>query len=122
MSTALYLAAPLIIRIAFGARYESSVGTLRLLSPLPLLIAVSNVVGIQVLFPFHREKVVLASVAAGGVLNLLLAFLLAPVLKANGMAFSVMCSEMLVTVIQLWYVARHRLLQMGPIGAEAANA
>jgi O-antigen/teichoic acid export membrane protein len=109
MSVTLFVTAPLIIRIAFGPRYESSVVTLRLLSPLPFLIAVSNVLGIQILFPFHREKVVLASVAVGGAVNLAMAFFLAPVWRANGMAFSVLMAELAVTAIQFGYLWKTNL-------------
>ncbi|MGD0008618.1 MAG: flippase [Terriglobia bacterium] len=115
ISVTLFLAAPLIIKVAFGPRYESSVTTLRLLSPLPFMIAISNVLGMQVLFPFRRERVVLASVALGGAVNLALSFLLAPVWKANGMAFSVMTAEFAVTAVQFGYLWKAHLnpLQAG---------
>ena len=109
ISVSLFLAAPLIVKVAFGPRYESSVTPLRILSPLPFLIAVSNVLGIQVLFPFHREKAVLASVAVGGAINLALAFLLAPAWKVNGMAFSVMTAEFAVTAVQFGYLWKAHL-------------
>lgn len=115
MSGTLFAAAPLIVSVAFGPRYAASVTTLRLLSPLPFLIAVSNVLGIQVLFPFRREKVALASVAVGGAVNLAMAFLLAPAWRANGMAFSVLTAELAVTAIQFGYLWKTNLnpLQAG---------
>jgi len=109
ISATLFLGAPLIIKVAFGPRYESSVTTLRLLSPLPFMIAISNVLGIQVLFPFRRERVALASVAVGGAVNLALSFLLAPAWKANGMAFSVTTAEFSVTAVMFGYLWKAHL-------------
>jgi PST family polysaccharide transporter len=121
MSATLFAAAPLIVSIAFGPRYAASVTALRLLSPLPFLIAVSNVLGVQVLFPFHREKVVLASVAVGGAVNLAVAFLLAPVWRANGMAFSVLMAELAVTAIQFGYLWKTNLNPLQVDGKSPAD-
>jgi PST family polysaccharide transporter len=68
-----------------------------ILSPLPVLIAIGNVFGVQLLFPFGHEKSVLAIVLTAGVINLVLAFVLASRWQAAGMAAAVSVSEAVVT-------------------------
>jgi PST family polysaccharide transporter len=98
VSVLLLFGAPLIVRIMLGAKYAPSAGVIAIMSPLPLLIAVSNVVGVQLLFPFGHEKRVMSIVLLAGLFNLTLAFLLAPRWQASGMAVAVVTSELIVTV------------------------
>jgi polysaccharide transporter, PST family len=83
-----------------GTKYAPSAAVIAIMSPLPVLIAVSNVLGVQLLFPFGHEKRVLAIVLIAGVVNLTLALLLAPRWQASGMAAAVVVSE---TVVALGY-------------------
>lgn len=97
LSVLLLTGAPLIVRIVLGPKYAPSALVVAIMSPLPLLIAVSNVLGVQIMFPFGHEKKVLAIVVAAGLVNLTLAVLLAPRWQAPGMAVAVLTSEAFVT-------------------------
>lgn len=98
LSAALLLGAPLIARVILGPKYAPSAPVIAIMSPLPALLAISNVLGVQVLFPFGREKQVLTIVAAAGIVNIMLALLLTPHWRAPGMAAAVLVSEIVVTV------------------------
>jgi PST family polysaccharide transporter len=98
LSVLLFVGAPLIVHIALGPKYAPSAVVLAIMAPLPVLIAVSNVLGVQVMFPFGHEKKVLAIVVAAGLVNILLAVLLAPRWQAPGMAAAVLVSETIVTL------------------------
>ena len=101
--------APWVVKLVLGARFLPSVAVLRILSPLCFLIAVTNVLGIQILFPFKKERAVLVSVVWGGLANVALAFMLAPKYQANGMALSALLAEMAVTAVQIYYIAKSGL-------------
>jgi PST family polysaccharide transporter len=98
LSLLLFFGAPLIVRVFLGSKYTPSTAVIAIMSPLPVLIAVSNVLGVQLLFPFGHEKRVLVIVLAAGIVNIALAFLLAPRWQASGMATAVVVSEVVVTL------------------------
>jgi O-antigen/teichoic acid export membrane protein len=98
MGLVVFLFAPALIRITFGAQFASAVTVLRLLAVLPPLISVTQSVAMQWLLPLGRERVVTRTVVAAGALNLLLALLLVPRLAHLGMAWAVICSEAFVCV------------------------
>jgi len=98
LSVSLFAGAPWIVEILLGPKYAPSAAVITILSPLPILIAVSNVLGVQLLFPFGHERSVLAIVLAAGAINITLACLLAPRWQASGMAAAVILSEAFVAV------------------------
>jgi O-antigen/teichoic acid export membrane protein len=98
LSIALFVGAPLIVKVFLGSKYIPSVQVIAIMSPLPVLIAVSNILGVQLLFPFGHEKRVLSVVLTAGLINLALAFILAPRWQASGMATAVVISEVVVAL------------------------
>ena len=103
-SVILFVGAPIIVRIILGPDYGPSITVMRILAPLPFLIGVSNVLGLQIMFPFRMERAVAIIVLGAGVINLVLAVLLAPLWLASGMALAVLVSELFVTVSQLTWL------------------
>jgi len=101
----LLLFAPYLVRVLLGPGYERSVAVLRMLAVLPILIAVSNVLGMQWMLPLRLDRQFNGVVISGGALNILLAIALAPHHGEQGMAIAVVASEMLV-VVGLYCVLR----------------
>ena len=94
LSGGLLLFAPQLIHlVAGGSEFVESVTILRILSPLPIVLAVAYSVGLQWLLPLGRDVTVNRLIMGGGAINLLLAFLLAPAYGGIGMALSVLCAE-----------------------------
>jgi len=98
ISVVILLGAPLIVAVLLGSQYGPSVVVMRILAFLPFLIALSNVLGIQIMIPFGMDRAFTLTLFGAGILNVLLAILLAPVWQAVGMAFSVLLSEIFVTL------------------------
>lgn len=121
-SIATFVGAGLIVRVVLGSRYQSSVSVVHILALLPFLIAVSSVLGVQLMIPFGREKAILLVVLGAGCLNVALATFLAPVWKADGMALSVLLAETFVSTAQFAYLWRARLnpLQKRDASTESA--
>ena len=98
MSIFLFATAPLITRIVLGSEYTDSVPVMRLLSPLPFLIALGSSMGRFIMLPFRMDNERLAVFTSAGLANVILGFVLAGYWGATGMAASVLISEMLVTL------------------------
>jgi O-antigen/teichoic acid export membrane protein len=109
LSAITFVCAGLIVRVVLGFTYEPSISVVHILALLPFLVAVSSVLGVQLMIPFGREKAVLFLVLGAGCLNVALALLFAPTWKADGMALSVLLAECFVTVVQFAYLWRAKL-------------
>ena len=68
--------------------------------PAIVMIAVSNLTGIQMLVPLGKEKVVLNSEVAGVITDLILNALLIPRYGTAGAAFGTMAAEIVVLAVQ----------------------
>jgi PST family polysaccharide transporter len=101
-----FLAAPLIIRIVLGQGYEPAIPVMRVLSLLLPAIAVSTVLGVQWMLPLDMDGAYTKIIVCAGLLNLALAFCLAPRWKQMGMAWAVVVSEYMVTTAVCIAVAR----------------
>lgn len=105
----LVILAPLIVNVILGPNFEGSVLILRLLATLLPLIAGSNVLGIQWMLPLRRDRAFNSIIAAAGLMNLILAYLLAPHLQGPGMALAVVGSEVFVTISCFVYLQTRSL-------------
>lgn len=97
---------PLIVSLLLGNQFDLSVTPLRILSFLIFLVAVNNVLGIQIILSLGKDKIFTYFVFGGGFINISLAFLLAPNWHSTGMALAVIISELFITIIEiiyLWY-------------------
>lgn len=92
------LGAPLLIGVLLGSGYEAAIPVLRLMSALPLLVAVNTVLGIYWALPFGHERALLVAIVAAGVTNVALAVVLVPRWGASGMAASAIAAELVVLV------------------------
>ncbi len=109
LSVALFAGAPVIVQILLGPQYEPSIIVMRILSGLTLLIGASNVLGIQLMLPFGRDRAFTSILVGAGIINIALAVSLAPIWQESGMAASVLVSEGFVTVTMLIYLSLHQL-------------
>lgn len=69
-----------------------------------LIIAWSNVLGVQYLLPIHKQKQFTWSVTLGAVVNLILNVPLIRIWGLNGAMWSTVLSEISVTLYQMWAV------------------
>lgn len=109
LSIAIFIGAPWIAQIILGPEYEPSIIVMRILAGICFLIAVSNVLGIQIMVPFGKDKVFTSILLVAGIINIGLAVLFAPILQESGMAVAVLLSETFVTVAMLFYLSLHKL-------------
>ncbi len=105
----LFTAAPILVRVLLGPSLHQAVPVLRLLSVLPPIIAISNVLGMQWMLPLRLDKQFNWIILAGGVLNIVLALSLVPHFGQMGMASSVVIAQATVAISILSLLRRCRL-------------
>ena len=88
----------------YGKGYDPVVGILYCLSPTVLLIATSNVSGIQCLVPMKKQKEFNTSVILGAVCNLVINALLIPKYGALGAGVGTIAAEFTVAASQLFFL------------------
>lgn len=97
----LYLTSKEIILIFSGEGFIDAIETMKYLTPIIIFIALSNFVGIQILYPRGKERKVLISVIVGAIVNFSLNWILIPKYAQNGAAISTTIAEGLVLLIQV---------------------
>jgi len=100
-----------IARLVLADAATGALPLIRIMSVVPLAVAISNVFGIQILFVQHRDAVVSRILLAFGAANLLLLVVLIPALAETGAAVALTVTEVAVTVALAFAVARLGLLK-----------
>lgn len=90
------------IVLLFGESYTHSVLPMQITMPTLLLIGITNVLGIQILVPLGREKVVLLSEIAGAIVDIFLNIILIPEYASAGAAIGTLIAEIMVFLVQFF--------------------
>jgi PST family polysaccharide transporter len=106
ISLTLLLGAPLITTVLYSPQYAETTLVLRWLAPIPLLVALSNVFGIQTMLPMGMSRSVSRILLTAGLLNVGLLFVLTPLFGAPGTAISVSTTELFVTGVMALILRR----------------
>ncbi|MGN9196609.1 flippase [Blautia massiliensis (ex Liu et al. 2021)] len=86
-----------------GTDYMEAIIPMQLIMPTLVLIGITNILGIQILIPLGREKIVLCSEIIGAVIDLIINWILIPLIASSGAAIGTMFAEFSVLIVQ--YVA-----------------
>jgi len=106
VSVGLLVLAPFIVRIVLGPEFVPSVYVLRILSPFPVVIGLSNVWGIQGVLNLNEDRAFLRTIIVGSVLNLVLNLTLAGPLKEVGTSLSWLFTEIYITTAFFFVMRR----------------
>lgn len=109
LSASLLVAAPLVVNILLGKDYGPSVQVIRVLAFIPFLVAISNVLGIQTMLPFGKDKLFTSILFGAGLVNLSLAFFLISFWQEVGMAAAFLVSEIFVTMVMFFALSFYNL-------------
>lgn len=91
-----------------GDAYAEAIVPMQVIMPTLLFIGLTNVMGIQILVPLGKEKIVLYSEIAGVIVDVVLNALLIPVIASTGAAIGTLAAEIAVFIVQ--YIAlRHSI-------------
>jgi polysaccharide transporter, PST family len=105
-TAALYVLAPLLVKLLLGNKYESSVGLVRILSLAIPAIALGSYAGVQILLPSQKDNWFTSIVLTAGLLNLVTLYILVPRLAEVGAAYSVVMAEWIVCILSFIFASR----------------
>lgn len=99
------LAKPIIILFA-GEKFLSSIFTLRLLSPIILIVSMAQFVGIQILYTSKKEKYYTISVSVAGFINFFLNIFAIQKWGHNGAVLGTLGAETIGLILQIIFARK----------------
>jgi len=106
ISLLIFYFADFVVNIFLGSQYQQSIIVLRILAFLPFIIGLSNVFGIQTMLTFNLKQAFSEILILAGLLNIVLALILAPLYQHVGISIAVLITEVFVTFSMLVYLER----------------
>ena len=117
VSFGLFLAAPYLAAIIMREKFTQGLLVIRILSPLPFIIVLSNLFGVQVMVNFGLQKLLVRILTAAGVLNVALVVLAAGAFRYVGVAAAALTTEIVITLATFLALRRHGLRVFSPPGS-----
>lgn len=105
MTVALIFCAPSLINTLCGEKFEASILPSQIISPIILMVAISNVFGIQVLFPKGKINIVTLCCGIGAVIDLILNLCLIPFFSYIGTSIAYLGAEV-ATTVSMYFIGR----------------
>ena len=106
IAVGLFLFSDEIILLFSGEGFASAGFTMRLLTPIVIIIPFSIVANLQIFVPMEKEKLILQSTLAGAVTNFTFNMLLIPRFAENGAAAATVLAEFAVTAVCFWNIGK----------------
>jgi len=116
----LVIAADWLIQLIFGRGYESAEPVLWVLAFLPLVVAISGLLGVQILTVSDRQGVVFRSLLMGAGFCVAAIYPLTLLWGAIGAAMTVFLTELLIALL-LWWAVEREFPEFGTIVRRASR-
>lgn len=113
ISLGVFLFSEFLVNLILGEGYIESVFILEILSPLPLLVAMGNVFGLQTMIPFGRKKQFSTIIVVSSFISLIISFILVPIYFQIGSAISLILTELIIATTMFIYLQRNGLKLIG---------
>lgn len=98
--------APLMVSVLLGAGFQDAVPVVRVLAIVPMLVAISNAFGVQIMIPFGHKRAVAKIILTAGIANITIVIPLAAFLGALGGAIALVTAELVVSVAMALFIFR----------------
>lgn len=108
-SLTMFFGAPLIVKIILGSGYGPSIIVLQVLSLLPFIVALSDVLSVQIMLPFSKDKFYAMIRIFTAFLHVLVALLLVPKLNEAGMAIALVSSQAFILISTFLFLSYWKL-------------
>lgn len=106
LTCGLLFAAPYIIEVLCGQEFIPATLSSQIIAPIILIVGISNVMGIQILYPKGKIKTVIHCCMIGAIVDLILNICLIPAFSYNGTAIAYLCAE-IATTASMYIIARN---------------
>lgn len=105
ITVGLIFCAPGLITTLCGVKFEESILPSQIIAPIILMVAISNVFGIQVLFPKGKINIVTLCCGIGAVTDLILNVCLIPFFSYVGTSIAYLGAEV-ATTVSMYFIGR----------------
>ncbi|MCW8810331.1 MAG: flippase, partial [Ignavibacteriaceae bacterium] len=109
ISITVFLLAEPIVNIVLGKEYQTSIPVLRIIAWLPMVIFISNVLGIQTMLPLNKKKSFSIILFFAAMINLTLSFIIVPMYFEIGTSISVLMTEIFVSLAFFVFVKKNKI-------------
>lgn len=110
ISIILFLTAESIVNSLLGNQYQGAIVLIQIMSPLPFIIALSNIYGIQTMVNLGYKKAFSRILIAAAFLGVTLSFLMVSNYKEIGTAITILLVECFVTASMFIYLKLYKRL------------
>ena len=87
-----------------GEAFHGAIQPMRIIMPTLICIGITNIIGVQILIPLGKEKLVVYSTCAGAVTDLILNCVFIPLFAASGAALGTLAAEIVVLGVQVYFI------------------
>ncbi len=94
------------VPLFYGPNYDKVVILMSVISPIVLIIGLSNVIGTQYLLPTKKQKEFTISVIAGAIVNFIINMLLIWKFESVGASIGTIIAESCVTAFQFYFIRK----------------
>ena len=105
MTIGLIFCAPSLITALCGVKFEHSILPSQIIAPIILMVAISNIFGIQVLFPKGKINIVTLCCGIGAVADLILNLCFIPFFSYIGTSIAYLGAEV-ATTVSMYFIGR----------------
>lgn len=106
-SVIMYLLGPIVIRLFYGEKFEPAIHVFQILSILPLIFSLNNVLGIQIMLNIGMDKYFFRVTAFAGILSISLNILMIKNLGYIGTSINWLTTEILI-FITMYIILRRK--------------
>lgn len=116
LTLGLIFTAPYIITVLCGAEFIPAVAASQIIAPIILMVGISNVIGIQVLYPKGKINIVIKSCLIGAITDLILNICLIPTLSHDGTAIAYLGAEIATTTSMYFFAKEYIPIRFVKLG------
>ena len=102
----LILTAPYIIMLLCGGEFAESIISSQIIAPIILVVGVSNVIGIQFLYPKGKLSLVTLCCGIGALFDVILCICLIPSFSFLGASIAYLSAEMFTTISMIYFTRK----------------
>lgn len=104
VSVGLWVVGPFVITLLYGAKFQEAITILRIVALLPLIIGLSNLLGLHTMLNLRMDRAFFTVTAVGSVIGLVLNILLIRRFAHVGAAYALVLTELYITGAMYGYL------------------
>lgn len=90
----------------FGPGYTKAIILMDIITPIILLMGISNIIGTQYLLPTKRQKEFTISILVGIIVNFVLNYIMIHLWNSIGACIATVISQLVVDMVQIYYIRK----------------